>query len=75
MEPTTQTAKRGGTVKVETLNVDGMKCNRRLARVVSDAAMSEFVRQLEYTCELYGTAFQRVDRWYPFSKTAVQAAP
>ena len=66
---TTRTAKRGGTVKVETLNVDGMKRNRRLARAISDAAMSEFVRQLEYKCELYGTAFQRVDRWYPSSKT------
>ena len=66
---TTQIAKRGGTVKVETLNVDGLKKNRRLARALSDAGMAEFVRQLEYKCAWYGTGFEKVDRWYPSSKT------
>ena len=66
---TAQIAKRGGTVKVETLNVDGMKKNRRLARAIGDAGLSEFVRQLEYKCAWYGTAFEKVDRWYPSSKT------
>ena len=66
---TAQIAKRGGCVTVETLNVDGMKRNRRLARSISDAGMSEFVRQLEYKCEWHGTEFRRVDRWYPSSKT------
>ena len=66
---TTQIAKRGGCVTVETLNVSGMKRNRRLARSISDAGMGEFVRQLEYKCEWYGTAFVRADRWYPSSKT------
>ncbi len=56
-------------MKVETLNVAGMKRNRRLARAISDAGMSEFVRQLEYKCGWYGTAFEKVDRWYPSSKT------
>ena len=56
-------------MKVETLNVDGMKHNRRLARALSDAGMSEFVRQLEYKCHWYGTEFRRVDRWYLSSKT------
>ena len=49
---------------VETLNVDGMKRNRRLARAISDTGMAEFVRQLEYQCHWYGTEFRRVDRWY-----------
>ena len=66
---TTQIAKRGGTVKVETLNVDGMKRKRRLARAISDPGLAEFVRQLEYKCGWYGTAFEKVDRWYPSSKT------
>ena len=68
-QATTQIAKRGGRVTVETLNVDGMKRNRRLARAISDAGMAEFVRQLEYKCGWHGTEFRRVDRWYPSSKT------
>ena len=66
---TTQIAKRGGSVTVETLNVDGMKRNRRLARAISDTGMAEFVRQLAYKCHWYGTEFRRVDRWYPSSRT------
>ena len=68
-QATAQIAKRGGTVKVETLNVVGMKHNRRLARAISDAGMSEFVRQLEYKCAWHGAGFVRLDRWYPSSKT------
>ena len=67
-EATTQIAKRGGTVKVETLNVEGMKKNRRLARAIGDAGMGKFVRQLEYKCAWYGTGFKKVDRRYPSSK-------
>ena len=66
---TTQIAKRGGSVTVETLNVDGMKRNRRRARALSDTGMAEFVRQLAYKCLWYGTEFRRLDRWYPSSRT------
>ena len=65
---TTKIAKRGG-VTVEPLNVDGMKRNRRLAGAISDAGMAEFVRQLEYKYGRHGTAFRRVDRRYPSSRT------
>ena len=66
---TTAIAKRGGTVKVETLNIAGMSKNSRLARAVHDAGMGDFVRMLEYKCAWYGTAFVKIDRWYPSSKT------
>ena len=56
-------------MKVETLNIEGMKRNRRLARAIGDAGMGEFVRQLEYKCAWHGTGFEKVDRWYPSSKT------
>ena len=67
-QATAQMAKRGG-VTVETLNVDGMKRNRRLAGAICDAGMAGFVRQLEYKCGRHGTAFRRVDRRYPSSGT------
>ena len=66
---TTAIAKRGGTVKVETLNISGMAKNSRLARAVHDAGIGEFLRMLAYKCDWYGTAFVQIDRWYPSSKT------
>ena len=65
---TTAIAKRSGRVKCETLNVKGMMRNRRLARSVADSGMSEFVRMLEYKCELYGVAFEKTDKWFPSSQ-------
>ncbi len=65
----TAIAKRGGTVKVETLNFAGMSRNGWLGRTLSDAGMGKVVRMLAYKCAWYGTACQRLDRWYPSSKT------
>lgn len=61
---------RGYTcVVVEDLNTAGMLSNRRLARVVSDAAFGELRRQLTYKTAWYGTELVVADRWYPSSKT------
>ena len=57
------------TVCVEDLNVAGMVKNRSLARSVSDAALGEFRRQLEYKTARSGAVLRVVDRWYPSSKT------
>ena len=46
-----------------------MMRNRRLAKAVGDAGMSEMARQLEYKCSWYGRGFAKVDRFYPSSKT------
>ncbi|MXZ25600.1 MAG: transposase [Caldilineaceae bacterium SB0665_bin_21] len=43
---TTAIAKRGDTVKVESLHIAGMQRNRRLGRAFGDAGLGEFVRQL-----------------------------
>ena len=45
---TTMIARRYSVVCIEDLNVAGMVKNRHLARSVSDAALGEFRRQLEY---------------------------
>ena len=62
---TTAIAKRGGTVKGETLPIAGMQRNRRRGRALGDAGLGGFVRQLAYKCAWYGTAFQRSARGYP----------
>ncbi len=66
---TSAIAKTYAVVKVETLNVRGMVRNRRRARALSDAGMADFIRMLEYKCEREGARFEKVDRWYPSSKT------
>ena len=66
---TTMIARNYSTVCIEDLNVAGMVKNHSLARSVSDAALGEFRRQLEYKTARNGAALRVVDRWYPSSKT------
>lgn len=55
-------------VATETLAVSNMKKNRCLAKSISDAGWSEFVRQLEYKALWYGRTLVGIDRWYPSTK-------
>jgi putative transposase len=45
------------------------RCQRRLARAISDCGWGEFRRQLEYKCQRHGRSLVVIDRWYPSSKT------
>ncbi|OZB77362.1 MAG: transposase [Thiomonas sp. 14-64-326] len=56
-------------IAVETLSVSNMQRNHCLAKSISDAGWSEFVRQLEYKAQWYGRTLMGIDRWYPSSKT------
>ena len=66
---TTQAVRDSRAIAVEDLNVKGMVKNRHLAKAVSDASMSEALRQLQYKCDWYGRDFVKIDRWFPSSKT------
>ena len=55
-------------IAVESLAVSNMQKNRCLAKSISDAGWSEFVRQLEYKSLWYGRTLVGIDRWYPSSK-------
>ena len=66
---TTMIAGRYSVVCIEDLNVAGMMKNHHLARSLSDAALGEFRRQLEYKTARSGAVLRVVDRWYPSSKT------
>jgi transposase, IS605 OrfB family, central region len=57
------------SITIEDLHTAGMLTNRRLARVVSDAAFGEFRRQLTYKATWYDTELTVADRWFPSSKT------
>ena len=66
---TSMIAGRYSVACIEDLNVAGMVKNHHLARSVSDAALGEFRRQLEYKTARSGAVLCVVDRWFPSSKT------
>ncbi len=68
-ETTTMLTKSYDRIVVEDLNVKGMLKNHSLAKHISDAAWSEFVRQLEYKSQWYGSTVVKADRFFPSSKT------
>ncbi len=55
-------------IAIETLSVSNMQRNPSLAKSISDASWSEFVRQLEYKAQWNRRTLVGIDRWYPSSK-------
>lgn len=58
-----------GHIKIENLNVAGMLRNHSLAKSISDSGWGEFGRQLGYKSEWRGGVTEKIDRFYPSSKT------
>jgi putative transposase len=56
-------------IKLEDLNVAGMVQNHTLAKSISDSGWGAFGRMCEYKAPWYGAVVERVDRFYPSSKT------
>lgn len=66
---TTRLVRETQTVAIGDLSVRNMLRNHRLARVISDAAWSQFRDMLKYKAQWYGRKVIPVDRWLPSSKT------
>ena len=64
-------ANRFDAICLEDLNIKGMM-KSKLAKSLSDAALSEFVRQLEYKLDWRGKHCQQIDRWFPSSKLCAE---
>lgn len=69
---TTAITKRYGVIGIESLNINGMVKNRKLAKSILDASFSEFHRQLNYKAGWNGGQIVEADPFYPSSKTCSQ---
>lgn len=65
---TTNLAKTKQEIVVESLKVQNMMKNHKLAQSISNASWAEFVRQLEYKTKWYGSQLTKVYTFYPSSK-------
>ena len=54
---------------IETLNVSGMIKAGLQSKALSDAGMSNLLRQIRYKAQWCGTRIVEADQWYPSSKT------
>lgn len=66
---TTSIVLANARIAIEDLAVDAMRSGLRLGKSVSDNALAEVRRQLDYKSKLYGSRLFIVDRWFPSSKT------
>lgn len=64
----TDLIKNYDTICMEDLNVKGMEQNHYLAKAITDAAWSEFVRELTYKSEWEGNNIVFIGRFEPSSK-------
>lgn len=57
------------TINIETLNIKGMLQNRKLSKAIQDASWYRFTSILDYKSQWYGRNLNRIERFYPSSKT------
>lgn len=65
----TDMVRRFDVIYIEDLNVRGMVKNHSLARALSDASLGAAARMLEEKAQRYGKKIERIDRFFPSSKT------
>jgi len=55
-------------IGIETLNISGMKKNRKLARAIQNINWGSLVCKLEQKAIEYGTLVYKIDMWFPSTK-------
>ena len=60
---------KASAIGIETLNISGLLKNRRLAKALSDSALSRFLTMLKYKAERHGIPITEADQFYASSKT------
>ena len=60
--------KNNDVVVVETLNIQGMMKNYKLAKSIADVSWFQFHEALKWQCQKQGKIFIKINPWYPSSK-------
>ena len=68
-QASTKIVRRASAIGIETLNISGLLKNRRLAKALSDSALSRFLTMLKYKAARRGIPITRSDQFFASSKT------
>ena len=68
-QATTNIVRKASAIGIETLNISGLLRNRKLAKALSDSALSRFLTMLKYKAERRGIPITRSDKFFASSKT------
>ncbi len=66
---TTAIVRKASAIGIETLNVSGLLKNRKLAKALSDSALSKFLTMLKYKAERRGIPITEAAMFFASSKT------
>ena len=68
-QATTKIVRKASAIGIETLNISGLLRNRKLAKALSDSALSRFLTMLKYKAERRGIPITEAGRFFASSKT------
>ena len=71
-QASTKIVRKASALGIETLNISGLLKNRRLAKALSDSALSRFLTMLKYKAERRGIPITQADVFFASSKTCSQ---
>ena len=68
-QASTKIVRKASAIGIETLNISGLLKNRKLAKALSDSALSRFLTMLTYKAERRGIPITQANRFFASSKT------
>ena len=68
-QATLRIVRKASAIGIETLNISGLLKNRKLAKALSDSALSRFLTLLKYKADRRGIPITEADRFFASSKT------
>ena len=68
-QATLRIVRKASAIGIETLNISGLLKNKRIAKALSDSALSGFLTKLKYKADGRGIPITQADRFFASSKT------